>query len=379
MEDLVDRTACASRRVPLDCLSRSPKEPPVFVIGLSFRSAPLTILEWSSVPQNGVPAILRSLRRSSIFKERVFLSTCNRTELYGTGEDHSLEEARLFLAEHTGLGPDRLDEVAYTLSGRRAVEHLFSVASGLDSMVFGETEISGQVKQFYSLARESGHTGKTLNRLFERALKVTKELRSTTGIGSGKVSFGTLSADLAEKGLGRLLGKKVVVVGTGKIARLTLKSLVERGACPLIVSSRHVDRASLLAREFNGKPYAFECLEELALDADVLIASTSCPNILIRKSDVMRWLRTRKAKKPFILIDLGIPRNIDSTVGSLAGVSLYNLEDLSRFSEKNLSARESERTACARLIRAQAERYSEWWTREFKVFPRRVPESGCSC
>jgi glutamyl-tRNA reductase len=338
----------------------------VTVIGVNHKTAPLEIRERLSIPAAHAAEMLRRLEERRVFDERLILSTCNRTEIYGAADDpeESVRRAKHFLGEIADLDPRALEDKLYVLSQPRSVEHLFSVASGLDSMVLGETEIIGQVKDAYERAHRECQTGKVLNALFQRSFRVAKNLRTQTDIGAGRVSVASVAVELAAKIFGSLDAATVMVVGTGEMSTQVAKAMIGKGARALIVSSRHYDRASGLAAELGGEAVPYEGYESRIPDVDVLIASTLAPRALIHAAQVRGWMKARR-ERPLFLIDIAVPRNIDGACDKLDDVYLYNIDDLKGIAERNLAARESQLEECFRLVRGQTQRYMDWLVKEF--------------
>lgn len=336
----------------------------ILVLGLNHKTAPLELRERLSVPAHKAPDFLKTLRDRNIFDERVLLSTCNRTEIYGTGRspDESIRMAKAFLSEYAQLDLNCFEDKLYTLRQPDSIDHLFSVASGLDSMVLGETEISGQVKDAYFSAHRTRQTGKILNTLFQRSFKVAKNLRTQTKIGSGRVSVASVAVDLAEKIFENLEGIRVMVIGTGEMSTQVTKAMISRGAKPMIVSSRHLDRAEELAKELGGEALGFDTYEKRIGEADILIASTLAPKVIIHEGQIKEWMRVRH-QRPLFLIDIAVPRNIEAVAEKLDNVYLYNIDDLQSIAGKNLALRKNELEECLRLIRDQRRVFTEWLER----------------
>ena len=217
----------------------------ILVLGLNHKTAPVELRERLSIPQSKAPDLLKALGERKIFDERLLLSTCNRTEIYGVVSNwsESVRLAKEFLSEYSSMDLSRFEDKLYLLRQPNSIEHLFSVASGLDSMVLGETEIIGQVKEAYLSAHKYQQTGKVLNHLFQRSFKVAKNLRTNTDIGVGRVSIASVAVDLAEKIFDQLKNTRVMVMGTGEISTQVTKAMISKGASPTIVSSCHHERA----------------------------------------------------------------------------------------------------------------------------------------
>ena len=242
----------------------------------------------------------------------------------------------------------------YIKEGAEAVQHLFSVASGLDSMVIGETEITGQVKQAYLAAQEAKLTGRVTNRLFQTALQAAKEIRTQTGIGRGATSVGSVAVELAERIFDQdLSGKTVMIIGAGKMGEACIRHLAKKGARSVLVSNRSYDRALALATEFGGRAVRFdECLPAMA-EADIVVSSTGSPQTILHREDVASVMAARR-NRPLFLIDIAVPRDIDAEVEQLDNVYLYNVDHLEAIVRENVRQREQELVRCQTIIRERA-------------------------
>ncbi len=337
----------------------------ITVLGLNHKTAPLEIREKLNIPRHKTPELLRLLEERRIFEERVLLSTCNRTEIYGVGQNtgESVRRVKRFLSEYSQVALGDFEDKLYLLKQPDSIEHLFSVAAGLDSMVLGETEITGQVKEAYLEAHKIRQTGKVLNTLFQRSLKVAKNLRSHTQIGAGKVSVASVAVDLAEKIFEELRNTRVMVIGTGEMATQVAKAMVAKGAHSLIVSHRHIARAQELASELGGEALSHDVYENRVREIDILITSTLAPCVLVREKQVRAWMRARH-ERPLFVIDIAVPRNVEPSVEKLDNVYLYNVDDLKTIADQNLAARKSEIAECFRLIRTQTGHFMKWLSKE---------------
>jgi len=323
-----------------------------FVAGMSYRTAPVEIRERFAVaPSQLVPQICR-LQVESALDEVVLLSTCNRVEIYGVTRHESESLGSLLKA----LGRSELDFrlQGYVREDDEAVRHLFRVASGLDSMVLGETEVIGQVKTAYEAARAAHLTGRVLNRVFQKAFQTAKEIRSQTSIGRGATSVGSVAVELAERIFHHDLSQhKVIIIGAGQMGETCVRHLAKKGARSILVSNRSFERAVELATEFGGEAVRFEeCLEAMT-HVDIVVAATGCPNTLLRRADVENLMRRRK-NRPLFLIDIAVPRNIDAHVQFLEGVYLYNIDDLQALVRENVTSRQQDLAKCDQIIDARA-------------------------
>lgn len=315
---------------------------PLYLVGLSHKTAPVGVRERAALdPAAGVPAALAALGKA------VVLSTCNRTEVYGVGSPH---RAQVLLLER-GVAPRHL----YVKEGPEALRHLFRVAAGLDSLVVGEAQILGQVREALFLARKHGATESLLEKAFQSAVALGKRARSETGIGAGAVSVAYAALDLALAVFGDLSGLVVAVLGAGEMAELFLQHLRGEGVGRVLVVNRTEERARALAARFGGEAYGLSALPWVLRQADVVVASAAAPHYLVGPEDLPRRV------KPLFLMDLALPRNIDPRVARLPYAYLYNLDDLERVVEKNLRAREGEIPKVEALIEKALADYLEWY------------------
>src|SRR5438093_3216314 len=318
-----------------------------FAAGLSHKTAPIELREQLAVDQADLADRARILKSRGELDEIVLLSTCNRVEIYGTtrGAESDIKSLFKLLCSK----PGDLDAYIYVHENVDAVRHLLRVTAGLDSMVLGETEITGQIKNAYEIARNAGLTGRVLNRLFQRAFQATKEIRTRTGIGRGTVSIKSTAVEL----IGRtdLSQQSIMVLGAGAMAENCVRFLVKKGAQSIVISNRSFDRALDLATRCGGEAICFGyCLFEMR-DVDVVIAATSSAETLLGRDDVENLMKAR-GNRPLLLIDLSVPRNIDPAVGGPENVALYNIDDLESLARAGLRNRERELTACHQIIAA---------------------------
>jgi glutamyl-tRNA reductase len=319
-----------------------------FVGGLSYKTTPVEVREQLAVHRSRLSCCGCRLKLRGGLSEVVLLSTCNRVEIYGTAQKVNGNVRSLF-QELAGSDFD-FSPYLYVKEGEDALTHLFSVASGLDSMVLGETEITGQVKHAYLSAQEMKLTGKILNRAFQTALQVAKEIRTKTGIGRGATSVGSVAVELAERIFDRDLSEKVVmIVGAGKMGEACVRHLAKRGAKTVLVSNRSFERAESLAAEFGGRAIHFdECRQALAI-ADIVVSSTGSPHTVLHREDVAAALSARR-NRPLFLVDIAVPRDIDPAVQELSNVFLYDIDDLESIVRENAKCREQELTRCKVII-----------------------------
>ena len=328
---------------------------PFLVIGLSHHTAPVTLRERFSFAEARVPATLQRMRDSGLVDEALILSTCNRVEIYAST---SLEAREAFPALRDFLTScheyrDPLTDEIYTLGEPHSVEHLFKVASGLDSMVLGETEILGQLKKAYDLALQHKHTGGVLNKTFQRAFNVAKQIRTETNIQRGSVSVGSVAVELAEKIFNSLKDREIMVIGAGDTSEKTARALLSRGARSLLVSNRSHDRAVALADELGGRAVRFDDWAGEFGQIDIVISSTSAPHYVMDRAKLEPLMRLRR-NRPLLLIDIAVPRDIEPEVNFLENVYLYNIDDLQAIASDYLKLRKEESARCEAIIAEKA-------------------------
>jgi glutamyl-tRNA reductase len=325
------------------------------VIGINFRTAPLEVRERFSFPAAAAQAALVRLQAALPGHEQVLLSTCNRTELIVAVLRGSLDVdavTRLFLGDGSPL-PSGLAEHVFVKRGQEAIEHVMSVATSLDSLVVGETEILGQVKQAYCLAVEAKATGKVLNSLLQQVLRVAKRVRAETGLSEGRVSVGSISVELAGKVFSDLCSKTVIIIGAGKIGEQVLKCLLAKGVTECYVVNRSVERAILMADRYGTIAVPYEKLEEQLPRADIVISSTSAPQCIVGATAVRAAMKKRH-NRPVLMVDLAVPRDIEEEVGTIDNVYLYNIDDLEHIAGENLAKRGEAVGAARAIIQAEA-------------------------
>jgi len=341
----------------------------IVVAGVSHRTAPLTVREALAFSRERLPEALERVRREAGLAEALILSTCNRVEIYGraasdTAGGLSLSE---FLAAFHRRSPDELRRYSYELEGEQAVRHVFRVAASLDSMVLGEPQILGQVKEAYHLADGLGSLGSMLNALRNRSLAAAKRARSETGIGKNAVSISYVAVELARKIFGDLEGKHVLLVGAGKMSTLAARHLVQGGARATVLGGRTFARAEELAASLGGLAAPFEALRDELVQADIVISGTGAPGVVIHKEDVAA-ARGRRGRRPLFLIDIAVPRDIDPQAGRLDGVFLYDLDHLRGVAEANLRERQKEAAAAEAIVEREVREFIAW-QRSLDVVP----------
>ena len=337
----------------------------VLVVGLSHRTAPVEVRERLAVATERMGAELRAVIEAHPVTEGVLISTCNRVELYAVASDPVIATGAM-RAYLKGRTPDNLDEYLYERLGKDAIRHAFRVAASLDSMVVGEPQILGQVKEAYSAAHSAGSVGALLGRCFHRAFAVAKRVRTETGIATGAVSVSSIAIELAEKIFGDLSGRNALLIGAGKMSEAAAKSLAKRGA-RLFVVNRSPERAEQLARACGGVPRPYDRMTAELATADVAITSTASPKFILTPDMMHEVIRARR-NKPLFVIDIAVPRDVDPRVGEMRNVFLYDVDDLQKVAEENLTAR-SRAAADAELIVEQEAEMFEQWRRSLTLTP----------
>lgn len=317
-------------------------------MGLNHETAPVQVREHFAIgiDEQGAKAV--DVIKLSTLAESVVISTCNRMEIYAAAEEAEvgLKVLRDHLSE--GRDPEEMTHL-YAKSGEDAKRHLFRLVCGLDSMVLGETEIFGQVKQAYKQALESGATKGILNRLFQKSFAVGKRIRTHTRIQMGQTSVGNVAVDLAEKIFGKLKGSEVMVIGAGETSRLVAKSMMSRGAEKLVVTNRTYSRAEELATELGGQAVPFDQWEEALSRVDVIVSSTGSSEPVLLASQIEAVRRKRKYR-PLFLIDIAVPRDIEAAVGEIEEVYLYDIDKLQHLAEKARESRAQQVRICEQMI-----------------------------
>jgi glutamyl-tRNA reductase len=333
----------------------------LLALGASHKTASLELRERIALPTGRAARVLAELTEHDAIHEAVALFTCNRTELYlVTGDAVEAENAALaILSRQAGLRPTELLGSLYSLRGREAVEHLFAVTGGLDSMIVGEAEVQGQVKRAYEMALMEGVSGPVSNRLFRDALAAGKRVRSETGVARTNVSVSTVAVQLASEFLGDLSERRVLVIGAGENAELTARALHDRGVDTLFVANRRYDRALGLAQRFGGRAVTFDDMPRELEAADIVVTSTGAPHQILGREE-LEFVAASRMGRPLVLIDLAVPRDIEPSVRDCPGIALYDMDDLQRAVARNMDAREAEAAEALVLVREDVARFQDW-------------------
>ena len=305
-----------------------------------------------------LPKALHDLALAEHLSEAVLLSTCNRTEVYAYAERFhgGYADIRELLARHSGLPPETVADELYSHHDADAVQHLFSVAAGLDSVVVGEHEILGQVRDAWQAARDEGTVGAVLEPLFRRAVVAGKKVRATTGISHGIASLSHAAVALAQERLGTLAGRRVLVLGAGDVATGTLKSLANVGATDIAVANRTPERAEAAAAACGGRVVALDEVEPALVAADVVITTTGATDIVLEHSDIDEVM-TRRGGAELLIVDVAVPRDVDPAVRGLPGVTLLDMDDLGDFVRQGRAGREQEIDSVRAIVENEVEHY----------------------
>jgi glutamyl-tRNA reductase len=331
------------------------------LIGLNHRTAGVEKRERAALPATEVPGALADLTARPGIQEALILSTCNRVEIVSRVDETSSAFGVLesFLAEVSGLPQTELADSLYRYAGNLAVQHVFRVASSLDSMILGEPQILGQVKSAYGLAVEAGSSGTVLNNLFQAAFRVAKRVRSETSIGEYSVSVSSAAVELARKILGNLGSKVILIVGAGKMGEGTVRHLADGGAGSIFVTNRSAEAAGELAERFHGTAVPFDQLRYWLAHSDIIIVSTAAPNVIIDRGMVASAMHIRR-NRPIVFIDMSVPRNVDPAVSDIDNAFCYDIDDLGAVVEANLEERRGAAAVAEKLVHQETEAF---WAR----------------
>jgi glutamyl-tRNA reductase len=322
------------------------------VVGTNHKYSPIEIRERLSFPKRKISGAVADLTGSGWINAAVIISTCNRVELYANAEDTDMGIRTLkgFLSNYHHQDAVKIEPYLYMQAGRDAITHLFKVSGGLDSQILGESPILGQVRAGFGEAKEAGYTDTFLEDIFSRAIKLGEEIREATAISGGDISIGSVVKDLIKERIGGLEDKKILIIGVGKISESTARYLNNEKASTVFVSNRTFEKAEELAREVGGIAVRFDRLKEKLREADIIISATTSPHFILRKEDILETTR-----RPLLIIDLAVPRDVDPKIKSINGVELLCLDDLSYMIEKKLDRRKREIPEALRLIEKEVD------------------------
>ena len=338
------------------------------LLGINHTTAPIEVRERLAIPAGRLADATRTLLHQPGIREGLILSTCNRVELLTLQQDHETPSDLLrFLDEYFAVPAATIRPHLYEFREREAVRHLFRVASSLDSMVVGEPQILGQVKESYTVAREVGAVSSTLDGLLQRAFTVAKRVRTETQVGSSSVSIASVAVDLARKIFGSLSGKTILLVGAGKMSELAARHLIQQGAASILVSNRTIARAEKIAAtitaSIGAKPVTaeiipFEDLYAHAHRADIVITSTGAPDKIFTRAHGRQFL-DRRRNRPMFFIDIAVPRDVDPDMNKVEGCFVYDIDDLQQTAAANLADRSREAAAAEEIVSGEVIRYQE--------------------
>jgi glutamyl-tRNA reductase len=333
----------------------------IVVVGLSHKTAPIEVREKLNFPEATVPEALRKLMSYEGIRESLILSTCNRVEIYASVLDTAagIERIKQFISDYHGLSREALEQSLYVYPDAHGVRHTFRVASSLDSMVLGEAQILGQLKDAFDIALKTKTTSTILNKLIKKSISVAKRVRTETRLAEGAVSISSAAVELAKKIFGELEGKVVMLLGAGEMAELAAQHLLGNGVKNILVANRTFERAEELAKEFKGDAIRFEHFPDALVMVDILICATGASNYVVRRDIVTRALKERR-NKPIFMIDISNPRNIEPEVDKIDNVYLYDIDDLQGKVDVNTEGRAKEAEKAEDLIALEVETYLQW-------------------
>jgi glutamyl-tRNA reductase len=323
----------------------------LLLVGLNHKTAPVDIREKLSFPEKIMPEALEALKQREGISECMIISTCNRVEIVAGVDDPDVltRQIKEYLRDFHHLSLNDFDRHLYVLTSQEVISHVFQVASSLDSMIVGEPQILGQLKDAYAQAKKCGVTGIILNNVLPRAFKVAKRVRTETGIGRRAISVSFAAVELAKKIFGDISRKSVLVLGAGEMSELVAQHLLGSGVDNVYVSNRTRNRADEMAKKFNGRVIPYENLIEELYRIDILIASTGAPHFVIRREHIAKTISLRKGE-PMFLIDIAVPRNIEPSINDIDNVFLYDIDDLQSVVKANLREREKEAHLAMEII-----------------------------
>jgi glutamyl-tRNA reductase len=333
----------------------------LLALGISHKTAPVALRERLAFSEAHAREFAERAIQTAEVREAVVISTCNRTEVYLVVGDPVRAEGDVLglLAQHADIRPTELADAIYSPRNCDAARHLYRVTAGLEAMIIGEAEIQGQVRRAHEAALAAGCTGPLSNRLFAAALTTGKRVRSETAIGAGRASIPSVAVELALHELGGLERRHAVILGAGETSELTARALAEQGAGTIFVANRHADRALGLAQRFGGTVVGLDDLPEQLEIADIVLCSTSSPQPIVGRDELAQVMR-RRVHRPLLLIDIAVPRDVDSACAELAGVSLYDIDDLQAVIARTLDSRASEVPRAQEIVEQEIQRFARW-------------------
>jgi glutamyl-tRNA reductase len=341
----------------------------LLVVGLNHKTAPIEIRECLAFPEDKLADALYKVHTLPSLKENMIISTCNRVEVYAATREteKAILDLKEFLSQYHGIPLKEFEKCLYAYVGEEAVKHIFRVASSLDSMVLGEPQILGQIKDAYDLSQQVKTSGLILHRLLHRAFHVAKRVRTETKIIIGAISVSSVAVQLAEKIFGILEKKTVLLIGAGEMCELAARHLISVGVDKILVTNRTAERAASLAQEFRGEAIPFEDMAQGLKRADIVISATNSPQYLIQHEQITKVIKDRR-QKPIFFIDIADPRDIEPKVGDIENVYLYNIDDLQKVANENMKDREKEARNAETIVQDETVKFVNWY-RSLDVTP----------
>ncbi len=337
---------------------------PFVLSGISHHTAPIDVRERLSIPEHRLPSALTALMEHKGVREAVLLSTCNRVEVYAMIDSDTVEKAHdlvtNYFASYHHLSRSEFSSCLYLKSEQAAAEHLMRVASGLESLIIGEMQILGQVRQALRVAQETETIGSILTNLFQQAITTSRRVQNETGIGRGAFSIGHAAVDLATHMFTDLSAATVLILGAGKMSELTARHLLSNGVRSVVVANRTFERAKQMADAFGGRAVHYDVFPDELVNADIVIASTAAPHFIVRK-EMLQPIIKRRRGKPLFLIDIAVPRDIDPHVEELDNVFLYNIDDLQAVVQEEGAQRLAEAQRAETIAQDETERFMAWY------------------
>lgn len=334
----------------------------IVLVGVNHKTAPVEVRELLAFPEEACAEGLRALVDGEVVREGLIVSTCNRVEVLTatTSEQITQSRARInsFLSQSRSLPHDLFREHLYSHIDDQAVRHIFRVASSLDSMIVGEPQVLGQVRQAYSVALEAGTTGRVLNRLIHQAFRVAKRVRSETGIAANAVSISYMAVELGKKIFGSLKGRSVLLIGAGEMAELSARHLINAGVSKVLIANRTEESSQRLAKEFGGEAVNFERLADYLPEADIVVCSTSAGEYVVT-ANMAREALNRRRNRPAFFIDISVPRNLDPAIGDLPNAFVFDIDDLESVISSNIREREREAKRAELIVDSEVMQFQQ--------------------
>ncbi len=334
----------------------------IVLLGLNHKTAPVELRECLAFSKEETDTALKTFQESPVISEVVLISTCNRVEILLATDDkpNAVDTVKMFLHEFKNLPTSEFEKALYIHVGNDAIRHVFRVASSLDSMVVGEPQILGQIKEAYKTATVNKSSGVLLNKLLHRTFFTAKRVRSETGIGDHAVSISYAAIELGRKIFGTLEGKKVLLIGAGEMAELAVEHLIRNKVGNIFVANRTFERGVKLAKRFEGKAIRFEEITDCLRIVDIIIGSTGSPDFVVERSQVKGVMRSRR-NRPLFFIDIAVPRDIDPKINNLNNAFIYDIDDLKDVVDENIESRQQEATKGERIVDEAVIRFREWY------------------